>query len=45
MLYRNDRNGQPLSILGYGCMRFTKKGSGVARAFMLRRTQEAGRGK
>ena len=26
MQYRNDRNGTPLSILGYGCMRFTKKG-------------------
>ncbi len=29
MLYRNDRNGQPLSILGYGCMRFTKKGNAI----------------
>ena len=27
MKYRNDRNGNPLSILGYGCMRFTKKGN------------------
>ncbi|MBR6349810.1 MAG: aldo/keto reductase [Lachnospiraceae bacterium] len=26
MQYRNDRNGVPLSILGYGCMRFTKNG-------------------
>lgn len=26
MLYRPDRNGQPVSQLGYGCMRFTKKG-------------------
>ncbi len=26
MQYRYDKNGEPLSILGYGCMRFTKKG-------------------
>ena len=26
MQYRNDRSGTPLSILGYGCMRFTAKG-------------------
>lgn len=25
MQYRNDRYGTPLSLLGYGCMRFTKK--------------------
>ena len=25
MNYRNDRHGNPLSILGYGCMRFPKK--------------------
>ncbi len=25
MKYRNDRNGNPLSILGFGCMRFPKK--------------------
>ncbi|MBP5239231.1 MAG: aldo/keto reductase, partial [Oscillospiraceae bacterium] len=29
MQYRKDRNGNELSILGYGCMRFTKKGSGI----------------
>lgn len=29
MKYRNDRNGNPLSILGYGCMRFTKKGNSI----------------
>ena len=28
MQYRNDRSGNPISILGYGCMRFTRKGSG-----------------
>ena len=27
--YRKDRNGNERSILGYGCMRFTKKGSGI----------------
>ena len=25
MQYRLDRKGTPLSILGYGCLRFTKK--------------------
>ena len=29
MQYRKDRNGNDLSILGYGCMRFTKKGGGI----------------
>ena len=28
MLYRNDRYGNPISLLGFGCMRFTRKGSG-----------------
>ena len=29
MQYRNDRNGEKLSILGYGCMRFTTKGRSI----------------
>ena len=29
MQYRNDRNGTPLSALGYGCMRFTRKGASI----------------
>ena len=30
MQYRtNPRNGQPLSALGFGCMRFTRKGGGI----------------
>ena len=29
MKYRTDRTGQELSILGYGCMRFTKKGNSI----------------
>lgn len=29
MQYRKDRSGNELSILGYGCMRFTKKGSEI----------------
>ena len=29
MQYRKDRKGNELSILGYGCMRFTRKGSGL----------------
>lgn len=29
MKYRLDRCGNPISQLGYGCMRFTRKGSGI----------------
>ena len=29
MQYRKDRSGNDLSILGYGCMRFSKKGAGI----------------
>ena len=29
MLYRKDKNGNELSILGFGCMRFTKKGGKI----------------
>ena len=29
MKYRPDRYGNPISHLGYGCMRFTRKGSGI----------------
>ncbi len=29
MQYRKDKKGNELSILGYGCMRFTKKGGSV----------------
>ncbi len=29
MKYRNNRNGEPISILGYGCMRFTTNGRGI----------------
>lgn len=29
MKYRNDRHGEPLSVLGYGCMRFSRKGAGI----------------
>lgn len=29
MQYRKDRAGRELSVLGYGCMRFTKKGSAI----------------
>ena len=25
MQYRNDKYGNPISVLGYGCLRFTKK--------------------
>lgn len=29
MNYRKNRNGEPISILGYGCMRFTKNGNSI----------------
>ena len=29
MNYRKDKHGEPISLLGYGCMRFTKKGSSI----------------
>ncbi len=29
MQFRNDKYGAPLSILGFGCMRFTKKGGKI----------------
>ena len=29
MQYRRDKNGNELSVLGYGCMRFTKKGNSI----------------
>ena len=29
MQYRKNRQGEPVSILGYGCMRFTKKGNSI----------------
>ena len=29
MQYRKDRNGNELSMLGFGCMRFTRKGGGI----------------
>lgn len=29
MLYRKDKYGNDISQLGYGCMRFTRKGSGI----------------
>ena len=29
MQYRKDKYGKDLSILGYGCMRFSKKGGGI----------------
>lgn len=29
MIYRKDRSGNELSMLGFGCMRFTRKGNGI----------------
>ena len=29
MQYRKDRKGNLISVLGYGCMRFTRKGNGI----------------
>ena len=30
MLFRNDKSGNPLSILGFGCMRLSRKGNSIA---------------
>lgn len=33
MIYRaNPRNQEQLSILGYGCLRFSRKGTGIDQA-------------
>ena len=29
MIYRQDKYGRPISLLGYGCMRFTRKGRSI----------------
>ena len=29
MQYRKDKKGQDISLLGYGCMRFTRRGGGI----------------
>ena len=29
MQYRKDKYGNDISVLGFGCMRFTKKGSSI----------------
>ena len=29
MKYRQNKKGEDISILGYGCMRFSKKGNGI----------------
>ncbi|MBQ9400116.1 MAG: aldo/keto reductase [Bacteroidales bacterium] len=29
MQYRKDKHGEDLSVLGYGCMRFSRKGAGI----------------
>ena len=29
MQYRKDRKGNDMSVLGYGCMRFTRKGNSI----------------
>ena len=29
MQYRPDRRGEPISLLGFGCMRFTRKGNNI----------------
>ena len=29
MQYRKDKSGRELSVLGFGCMRFTRKGNAI----------------
>ena len=45
MQYRNDRNGEPISLLGFGCMRFARKGGAIdyeAAEAQLMRAKELG---
>jgi len=45
MNYRNDKYGNPLSVLGYGCMRFPRKGNRIdmeASEKLVRKAVEAG---
>ncbi|MBE5814838.1 MAG: aldo/keto reductase [Clostridiales bacterium] len=45
MDYRNDKYGNPLSVLGYGCMRFPRKGNRIdmeASEKLVRKAVEAG---
>ena len=39
MLYRKDKYGTLLSALGFGCMRFTRKGGGIDNRDDERRNQ------
>jgi predicted aldo/keto reductase-like oxidoreductase len=41
MKYRNDRHGEPISILGYGCMRFTTSGGRIDMAKTEKELMEA----
>ena len=41
MIYRKDKYGNPISILGYGCMRFTKKGRSIDLAKAAKEIMEA----
>ena len=41
MQYRKDRYGNELSVLGYGCMRFAKKGSGIDMELAEKQIMEA----
>ncbi len=29
MQYRKNKYGEPISVLGFGCMRFARKGTGI----------------
>lgn len=44
MQYRTDRRGEKLSLLGYGCMRFTRKGGSIDIDKAEREVMEAIRG-
>ena len=41
MQYRNDRAGNALSVLGFGCMRFPRKGGSIDLAEAEREIMEA----
>ena len=41
MQYRNDRYGEPISLLGFGCMRFTRRGGSIIYEKAEREVMEA----
>ena len=43
MKYRKDKNGNDLSMLGFGCMRFVKKGGKIDLAALAAKANAIGK--